>query len=84
MGRLLNAVGVRISEPAADLAVMLAITFQPARTCAAARLFAFGEGRPGFRQVRQRRVPGSDLEGGGRWLSVVGIKANAPKSPSRV
>ena len=52
-----NAVGgVRISEPAADLAVMLAIQSSAARQAAAARLHRLRRGRPGRRGAARRRA----------------------------
>ena len=59
-----NAVGgVRISEPAADLAVMLAIQTQPARQAAAARLPRLRRGRAGRRDPAGAARPGAPARG---------------------
>ena len=59
-----NAVGgVRISEPAADLAVMLAIQSQPARQAAAARLHRLRRGRPRRRGAAGAARPGAAARG---------------------
>ena len=60
-----NAVGgVRISEPAADLAVMLAIQSQPARQGAAARLHRLRRSRPRRRGAAGAARPGAAARGG--------------------
>ena len=60
-----NAVGgVRISEPAADLAVMLAITSQPARQAAAQGLHRLRRGRPGRRGAAGAARPGAPARSG--------------------
>ena len=60
-----NAVGgVRISEPAADLAVMLAIQSQPARQAAAERLHRLRRSRPGRRGAAGAARPGAAARGG--------------------
>ena len=60
-----NAVGgVRIGEPAADLAVMLAIQCEPARQAAAARLRRLRRSRPRRRDPAGAARPGAAARGG--------------------
>ncbi len=60
-----NAVGgVRISEPAADLAVMLAITSSPARQAAAQGLHRVRRSGPGRRGAARAARPGAPARGG--------------------
>jgi hypothetical protein len=77
-----NAVGgVRISEPAADLAVMLAITSQPARQGAAQGLHRLWRGGAGRRGAPRAARSGTAEGRPPSWGSVAVVpKANAPKA----